>query len=122
MDPVGVLEHDQTRVVVEADAEFLAGGMPVGEQAHVEGWISSGASNHAGTKCWRSGVKHFDLTAELTGTDQPTFEQQLSHGGLHDLEIAMPTRLIGRGVMLAVVIHPHVLSNQSSNISIRKLS
>ena len=75
---LGVLQHDQLGVVVEADAQLLAGRAAVGQQAGLEGGIGPGAGDHLGAQRRRARIQHLDLAADFAGLDQAALDQQLA--------------------------------------------
>ena len=90
------------RVVVEADAELLAGRATVGQEARPEGRIDPGARDHFGAERRRARIQHLDLPADLAGLYQPPFDEQFANGCLHDLIVA--GRLGGRQAQIGVVV------------------
>jgi hypothetical protein len=82
-----VFQNDEMRVVVKTDTELFTGLAAVQEQALLEGWIGPGPRNDGRTKRGRTGVEHFDLARDLAGSQKLFLDQQLTHGGLHDLVV-----------------------------------
>ena len=106
VDPLGVLEDDEAGVVVEADAELLAGGAAVGEQPRLERRIDPGPRHDLGAERRRARIEDLDLAADLVRPDQPLLDQQLADGRLHDLVVAGRPGLAGpgRGVPVVMVV------------------
>jgi hypothetical protein len=84
---LGVLQHDQPGVVVEADAQFLAGGAAIGEQALPEGGIDPGACDHPGAQRGGARIDHIDLVADFLRPDQLLLDQKLADRPLHDVVV-----------------------------------
>ena len=92
MHRFGILEDDQLRIVVEGDAEFLASGATIRQQASPKGRIDPGARDHFGAERRRARIQHLDLPADLARSDQPPFDEQFANGRLHHLVV---TRRLG---------------------------
>ena len=128
MDALGVLQDDELRVVVEADAQFLAGCPAVCDEARAELGIDPGPRHDFRAQRGRAEVEHLDQTANLACDDELLFDEKLADGDLHHLEIAwrgvvrltrMPMLMIV-GVVLSR--HRQILSSQVSKISMRSPS
>jgi hypothetical protein len=62
---LGVLQHDELRIVVEADPEFLTRCPAVREETPLESWISPGAGDDLRPERRRAGIEHFDLAPDF---------------------------------------------------------
>jgi hypothetical protein len=77
---VGILEHDERGVVIEADAELFACRPAVREEPCLEIGIDPGARHDLRSERRRARIENFDLPVNFMAADQLSFDQKLANG------------------------------------------
>ena len=112
---VGVLMHDQLGAVIHGDAQLLAGGGAVREQALLIGGIDPGTGDDLGPQGGRAGIQDLDLAAMLIGGDQPGLGQKLAQRDFEDCIVTRRAFVLGGAgmVVIVVVVRHGALSSQA---------
>ena len=122
---------DKVGIVVEADAQLLAGLPPVVEEAFTKRVVEPGARHDFRAERGRAGIEHFDLPANFLGREEAAFDQKLLKCSFQQLIIARLTVVRDRRVVMIVIVimivvmggrHGQILSSQFSKTSMLSLS